>query len=78
MGILLKFLRITLALGIALAILYAGFKIIFMAKKMCLSIGSTGICNAASTLLSALLFFFVAYCTLLWIDKIRKGKTSIS
>lgn len=69
-------LQIALLLIAALVILGLGFSALSSMKDKCVSIFSVGMCQIANTCLSALLFFAVAYCTLLWINKIWKKAES--
>lgn len=71
-----KLLQIALVLLVALVILWAGFSVLPSVKGMCVSMAPLGVCQLANTCLSALLFFFIAYYTLLWINKLRKNSES--
>jgi hypothetical protein len=66
-------LQVALLLVTALVMLGLGFSALSALKGKCVSVASIAVCKVANTCLSALLFFIVAYYTLLWINKIRKN-----
>jgi hypothetical protein len=65
-----KFFKIAVLLIVALAVLWAGFSVLSLIRGMCVSMIPPGVCQFANTCLSALLLFFVAYYTLMWINKL--------
>lgn len=65
-------LQIALLFVAAIVLLGLGFSALSSVKDKCVSIASVGVCQIATSCLSALLFFAVAYSTLLWINKIWK------
>ncbi len=65
--------QIALLFVAALAILGLGLSALSSIKGNCVSVASIEVCQIVNTFLSALLFFIVAYCTLLWTNKIWKN-----
>jgi len=66
-------LQIGLLLVAALVVLGLGFSAVSAMKGKCILIASTLACQILNICLSALLFFAVAYCTMFWINKVRKN-----